>query len=74
MSVTEVCSVMAVRLVSGSELHFNAFEDVSKPKPASVFVVHSIWVCTVAVIVSPAGPILSSTVACAVSVVVPVEC
>ncbi len=74
MSVAEVCSVMGIRLVSGSELHFNAFEDVSKPNPASVFVVLSIQVCTVAVIVPPAGPVVLCTVVCAVSIVVPVVC
>ena len=72
-SMSELCSVMAVRLVSAAELHFNAFVARGKPMPVVVSIVWSIQMCTVAVIVPPSIREYLSTVGTA-SVIVPVMC
>ena len=67
--MSELCSVMAVRLVSATELHFNAFVASDKPMPVIVSIVWSIQMCTVAVIVPPSIRVCLSTVSTAVIII-----
>ncbi len=71
--MSELCSVMAVRLVSAAELHFNAFVTSGKPMPRIMSIVWSIQMCTLTIIVPPSIRVYLSTVDSA-HVIVSIRC
>ena len=75
--MSELCSVMAVRLVSAAELHFNAFVASDKPMPRIMSIVWSIQMCTLTIIVPPSIRVYLGTVAIPVAsahVIVSIRC
>ncbi len=65
--------MMAVRLVSAAELHFNAFVTSGKAMPRIMSIVWSIQLCTLTIIVPPSIRVCLSTVAI-VHVIVSIRC